>query len=360
MTCCKFQPSVIIDAAIYVYFVAWPAGGLHIRLPEHDTAAQIATYDHTEYLHSVDLMHESEQTSEQTIPINNDILEQALRMPLFSETGDDMNVSQHAKAASATGGIAILHYHKTGAAYTAQLMDVLASRKWKQLENGTFPFQSEVDTLPGEWIRVTRPGKAIRISNNTRIVHFYRNPVKLLLSGYRFHKNTPEPWESDPRSCADPSHFENDVFQACGCNCSYGGLLNAAGNENTGLVIEALWERPHLDQMVGVLQGHANNENALHLTVEHLAASYDATVRCMLKFLGMAEAAQVGKYTRELGSLDVGKHPNSHVTNNRYNNTGLQRFLETRAVWGPQLSRLRAHERLIFNRQAELYGCPVV
>lgn len=125
-------------------------------------------------------------------------------------------------------------------------------------------------------------------------------------------------------------------------------------SEEHGVVIEMLLERQEIQNMVGNLQRWANTPEVLHLSMEHLATDFNATVSCITRFAGFHNQGQL---LREAQMLD--RHAGKHVTSGKYNNTGLRRILEGLEPWGAQVKKLREVAQRIYERQNYMFGCPI-
>ena len=80
--------------------------------------------------------------------------------------------------------------------------------------------------------------------------HIIRDPRDLVVSGYRYHLRCDEQWTRCP---LDDSMRTRLGVQQLGCSeeaktCSFQELLNAVDQE-TGLMLELNWRRPHFEQM---------------------------------------------------------------------------------------------------------------
>jgi hypothetical protein len=222
---------------------------------------------------------------------------------------------------------------------------------------------SELST--GEWARVKAPAVDWPLPNDARTLYFFRDPVDLLISAYRYHSDEimhETPWQTVTTRCHNcDANASNVLFELCDFTCTYVDLLHDLG-ELGGVVVEAYQSRRQLEYMVGNFIRWANNPNVLFLSMEHLGEDYNATMKCMLDFLSFSGDDQ--KAMDELVKLDIhGKGTDTdnmdHVTEGKYENDQIQAKLENHTTWIPQLKKIRNNLLSVYNRQADLYGCPV-
>uniref|UniRef100_A0A7S1QBH9 Sulfotransferase domain-containing protein n=1 Tax=Alexandrium catenella TaxID=2925 RepID=A0A7S1QBH9_ALECA len=223
------------------------------------------------------------------------------------------------------------------------------------------------------------PSRSWPLPKHVRVVHWVREPLSLILSGYRYAKSQSlEPWQawrSHCWSCDEDAH--RAAFRACGYQCSYNDLLHYLDEAN-GALLEAILDRAMLQNMLSNVQRWANHPNVLHLSVSHLRADYVLSIKCMLRFLGLAG----DHITQRLESLDHDPHlfcqangtefqdlcdwilrnahtrNDRHTTYGRYNNSALRRLLAEHPVWAEQFDAARQALSAVFRRQQALYGCP--
>lgn len=290
--------------------------------------------------------------------------------PLFSSGIDSLPEVLPVSQSTQSGGVALLYYHKTGYAFSLGLLNKLAGTiqnknlynlHGQKYKNGhrSQNFFSDAIKIEGEgWLRVNQPSATMPFPEGARVIHFYRNPVSRLLSAYRYHsqKTTAEPWEGGIATCQWCTEEENAmIFSSCEHNCNYFDLLQQL-NETQGIKIEALDSRQTIEQSIFNMWRWVNNGDVLHLSMEHLATDFDATMSCILQFLNMTVTEnQLAK----LQKLDVKRNPNKHVTRGNFDNSKLKTYLESHKHWGPQFTAIQSVENQIWLRQKNLYGCPV-
>jgi len=298
---------------------------------------------------------------------------QELDKELFNEEVATIAVAPHLHAPKRDGGVGMAHYHKTGNHLSIQFgkaLHKILGMNEKRFKNSSwehqFPeggktwdgFWHETIAVPsGDFARVISPSMAWRLPEGTPVVHWYRDPVDLVVSGYRYHVNisSAERWEfrkgSAPRIDAEA---HKAIFSICQNKCSYLQLLGAVPEEQGGK-IEMLMERQMIKNMVGNLQRWANNAQVLHLSMEHLRTDFNSTMTCLLKFMGLDNGDD-----QLLMELQKSDHPSgSHVTHGLHDDTAFRTTLE-HANWGAQKDSNRALFRLINERQKTMFGCPVL
>lgn len=411
--------SSILAIALIAVVVVPQSNAIQLRLSGKDTSKLIFKEDDTKYLfndagmlnHDAIKMKLQEPIQEvgATLIHASKMAAEALQKPLIPFKFE-MVADSATPRADATGGVAILSYHKTGHVLAKQIASMMVggNAEWDsgKVQGGahacyashskkcrkhfgedffymkrnmsgneytegfhdgkatrstyTSFYDGDVSAKDGKFVVIDDPAHTISISENIRTVHFYRNPISKILSAYRYHmgKGSAEFWEgheSQCHACDDDAHAA--IFDACDYKCNYFQLLNSA-NWTDGIVFEALQSRQELLHMLKNLQRWANDKNVLHLSVDQLPVSFDDTMQCMLNFLGTSSQSH---YMKKLQQLDISRQKNisRHVTSGKYNNTDLKAFLESHAFWAPQFQQVQKQEREIFERQAKLYGCPL-
>jgi len=217
----------------------------------------------------------------------------------------------------------------------------------------------DVPMLPN--YHVEGPAETWDLPPNSRTVHWVRDPVKQIISAYRYNSHgslaseMPELYLNTTAKCGwcdMPSHHA--IFELCGFNCTYSELINALPEE-AGVMVEATHESAILQHMVANIERWANEPGVLFLSMDHLSKDFDATMECLLSFSGLGDATAMDR----LQFLDVSRYPSDHTTSGQFNNTALEQLLEQHpAIAGP-VPALRAALSTIYERQHRIYGCPV-
>lgn len=195
---------------------------------------------------------------------------------------------------------------------------------------------------------------------NARTVFWVRDPVKQILSAYRYETgpslaDTPDRWVTMKAKCGWcdlPSHHA--VFETCGFNCSVQGLLNALPPES-GVLVEATLQSSVLQNMVANIERWANDPDVLFLSSEHLSADFNGTMGCLIDFAGLQSRVDLPR----LQLLDLSQFPSTHATAGLYNNTDLERTLEQQPHVAEPLGAVRNVLRAVYERQRRVYSCPV-
>jgi len=223
------------------------------------------------------------------------------------------------------------------------------------------------------YLRVSNPGlywtppppSSLRPVVN--MVHWVRDPVALILSGYRYHmgEESSEAWEASLRVCHNcDAEAWKLIFAECDYRCGYYTLLNAV-EEDVGVILEALEERAMLEVMMGNVAKWMNDPGVLQLSAEHLKRDFSGTMSCMIKFLKVSPADQpllLQKFnTMDVYSAQHARHVemNRHVTEGKYDNRALRTKLENHPKWGSEFTAARQLMVKIFERQQRDYGCPM-
>jgi len=287
--------------------------------------------------------------------------------PLFPNWLVRFEIEEDLPPPNASGGVVMLYYHKTGCLFSRALAGNLD--RWHNKRVEFYMNRSSVGYKHGRafksfwdkdiavsadtYARVGNPSSSWRLPLNVRVLHFYRDPVKAVMSAYRYHSDntSAESWEKLENVCHECHADDHEtIFELCEFNCSYHDLLQKL-DEITGVAVEMVHSREQFMNMIGSLRKWANDPNVLHLSMEHLQEDFNATVDCMFAFLG------------ETGGLEhleeIVPPESSHVTFDKYNNDELAKSLEAHPVWGPQLQDIRRLGLAISERQAKLYNCPV-
>lgn len=321
---------------------------------------------------------------------NDSSLPRVVKMtPLFPEGIASALNALHVKASiprsSGTNGVILVNYHKTGEFFLTRILKVLPplfgatltedyEPKFERMFGSDFHNTSAyrgyvgsgVSALSnGDWARVRGPSATLPLQKDVRTVYFFRDPVDLILSAYRYHSAEPmrEPrWQSTPNQCHNcDATASNALFRVCNFNCTYLELLRGL-NETGGCLAEAYQSRKQLEHMVGNLVKWANDPNVLFLSLEHLGTDYERTMQCMLDFLAFSGDTQTAM--TKLAKFDI--HNDSanlenmtHVTEGKYDNKKIQSLLESHTSWVPQFKQIGRNLLSIYLRQKKMYGCPV-
>jgi hypothetical protein len=321
---------------------------------------------------------------------NDTSLPRVVKMtPLLPEgivdTLNDLTVNTSIPRSSGANGVVLVNYHKTGEYFANHIQQVLPSLFGanfagdyvnKEVQDFGPDFHdtsayrgyvgSGISTLSsGAWARVKAPSADWPLQNGVRTVYFFRDPVDLLVSAYRYHneETMKEPeWQSTSNRCHNcDATASNALFRVCNFNCNYFELLHGL-NERVGTLAEAYQSRQQLEHMVGNLVRWANDPNVLFLSMEHLGTDYNRTMQCMLDFLAFSGDTQTAM--AELVKFDIHKESVNtdsmdHVTEGKYENKRIQSLLESHTSWVPQFRQIRRNLLSIYSRQDNMYGCPV-
>lgn len=230
-----------------------------------------------------------------------------------------------------------------------------------------------LSTSNASWLQIVEPSEYWIAPGNTRMVYGFRDPIRLVMSGYRYHSSGIEPLWTQQKTgdmrclnCAK-SDFAL-LFSASPQNYSYLDLLSAYPEEEA-VLLEVIRARNQLQAMRGNLKRWMNDRNALLLTVDHFATDFNQTATCLLRFLGFEGDSQ--QYSSALSLLQVANiHSASfrsadehalqhHLTSGRYDNTNLENVLKEHPILGPQFAEIRSAAEAIHQRQFKMYGCPM-
>lgn len=302
---------------------------------------------------------------------------------------------------NASGGVLWLSYHKSGYGLMGQLKNIVApifgannessilslfgsdffrecyalpmenwARRWRNQKqcNGSFNMLS---TTTAFQVHVHTPRDDWPVPGNVRLVFSFRDPIKLVLSAYRYHAADKEEWESSTSGfgvnsrclyCAKADY--NLLFSACpnkSNKYSYLDLLSSYPEED-GVMVEFIRARNQMQMMLENLKRWMNDRNALVLSVEHFETDFNQTATCLLRFLGLKEDAK--GYSLAVAHLQEANpdspsfaHP-KHKTSGHYDNSNLEKIFREHPILGPPFAEIRAAADLIYQRQFETYGCP--
>jgi len=242
--------------------------------------------------------------------------------------------------------LCIVNHHKAGVTVYSHIREALppevfrnATEHWEPIMDGTH-----------------------YVGRNEKFLHFIRDPVDLIVSGYRYHQHKwgREVWSWGHLRLQDPPCFECDdedhdiIFSSCDSNCTYFELLNRL-DEVSGVATEAISARLALTSMAEFMSMMVGNRNALQLSFGLFQADPVKTSACLLKFLGFKGNATL---TKSVASAAVTVQDPAHVTHGLYDNSKVKAYLEGHPAWAQDFRAIRKLMRRVFRRQAKLYGCP--
>jgi len=205
--------------------------------------------------------------------------------------------------------------------------------------------------------RIIMPQADIPFPAAGPVIHWIREPFDLIISAYRYHMQSPENWEHHTSTCHGCNEEEwQDIFGICNYSCTYTELLRQAPSEK-GVMIEAWNERGQINRMVNNFFAWSSNARVLHMSLSHLASDYERSMSCINHFLGGR-----GLDANSLHALNLLKaSPNdAHTTAGKYNNTMIRSLLEAVPIWSKQNEIVRTAMDTIFQRQVELFDCPIL
>lgn len=283
---------------------------------------------------------------------------------------DNAIVAPDRDKANGAGQLVFINYHKTGTFLEYDLSKYFASLRHVDLvHKGSLEswqwdvrdyWISRVDAEAADSvITVDSPSTSWEMPRGARGIHFVRDPVALLLSAYRYHGNnvSAENWEGRAATCHMCGETEHSmIFETCGGTCGYLQLLRSV-DEHVGIAIEAIHSRKTIGVMLGNFVRWRKNPDVLHITMEHFSADYDAAVNCIIRFWGFEVTPQLTEALREFNIES--KLDNPHDTHSIYNNTFLRQELESNARWGNEFRAARVSLQAVFERESQLYGCPL-
>eukprot|EP00746_Dinoflagellata_sp_MGD_P078599 gnl/MRDRNA2_/MRDRNA2_31417_c0_seq1.p1 gnl/MRDRNA2_/MRDRNA2_31417_c0~~gnl/MRDRNA2_/MRDRNA2_31417_c0_seq1.p1 ORF type:complete len:416 (+),score=69.15 gnl/MRDRNA2_/MRDRNA2_31417_c0_seq1:97-1344(+) len=302
------------------------------------------------------------------------LIEKEEQKSMFSDIMKEVTASPSIDSLKLNGGLVMAHYHKTGCEFTRQFQKILQEvnsfipKAYKDREVRDLPhggtshgkfFQENLSIPLNTIAKVANPSMAWNLPLDAPVVHWYREPIDLIMSGYRYHSNevSAEKWEKRMSTLirVDKKAY-NAIFSSCGFQCSYLQLLKSV-SEQQGVILESLMERQELQNMVVNLQRWGNNPQVLHVTMEHLETDFSLTMKCIIKFYGIDESStlleELNTLYRPPGSNDP------HVTSGKHDNTKLRILLEQHPTWGREFEKLKGLSKSIYSRQNKMYGCPM-
>jgi len=291
-----------------------------------------------------------------------------------------------APSANKNVALVLLNFHKTGWEFGVRFL-----RIWNE-QNNTGLLISSPGESPGSYIGsplwnyaqnlsshwnlmhgVSAPlVQKIIGSNDFRMLNWIRKPHSLIVSAYRYHMHSPDLWGKTVHS----AHFSTNLFSegdrvaykkdndlmfgACDHHCTYTQLLKsvAAVNETLAVTIEGLNMRATLNHMVDVTYAYLNDARVLHLSVDHLAKDFTGTMRCINAFLKGRDLKP-----GQLHAFDKLQRAKSdkdrHTTRGRYDNTFLEQALLSLPNWSSSFVAFSKVVSKLFERQADMYECPI-
>lgn len=266
--------------------------------------------------------------------------------------------------------IALAHYHRTGTAFCNMLQGVLSGLTgWVEVDHfnasGVDVFPVDSDLPSGSISRYVFPSStwALPPTAGSRVVHFVRDPVDIIISSYKYHRLQREVWTSCARRCV--ACYAEDarwLFEHCD-QCAMDDILLHC-TEAWGL--EAMYRllRRLIDLMLANVARWASNPQVLHLSVEHFRSDFDVTTMCLYRFLSLDRVPTNKAITPEkfLRSMRDVPYLEGHATYNLdLGRHGVYKnMLEGDPRYGAQFRRIRILLSIIYESQAQLYGCPVL
>merc|ERR1712096_577655 len=104
--------------------------------------------------------------------------------------------------------------------------------------------------------------------------------------------------------------------------------------------------------MLGNIIRWAATSRVLHLSMEHLAKDFWRTLECMNNFLGRGRRLDLDS---RVGNLNGG---GAHATKS-YDNLYIESVLIQETVWGKEFLTARKAINKIYQRQVDLFDCPM-
>lgn len=224
------------------------------------------------------------------------------------------------------------------------------------------------DIEPLKLLLVAKPSKQWEPPDGTLIVHWVRDPLRLIASAYRFLSKGSEKWQMRTRlcnychrgalemlddTCADASERRH---------CSYYNVINSLNDTEGSLYVTLMLQR-QLQDMAGNIERWVKlKDDVLHLSVEMLSHDFDGTINCLMQFLNI-DARLRTKVLLAMQTFDVNRHKGhhaQHVTSGKFDNSEIIGFLQTLPVWGQQFQEMSVAMQVIHRRQERQYGCPQV
>lgn len=293
-----------------------------------------------------------------------------------------------------SGRVVFAHYHKTGTIVTGKVMQALFGPAFYWAINASaltrmfvglpwsrvlpicsfvtckwgFPWEADLPPSEGQLgVGLSAPSRSWQMHPEDLVIHWYRDPLAIILSGFRYHGgehsmdgvDVLEDWgwlvqPSMCLTCDDEAHAS--TFGVCGYRCRYHELLQHV-DEETGVLMEALLSRRAVEDMLVNLARWANEPRVLHLSMEHLLTGLNETSACLLRFLGRDEP--LAERLRQLDErVDTGGP--QHHTSSHYDNTRLRAFLMESPLWREHFEKAKRVSCDVFARQSRMYGCPMI
>jgi len=269
---------------------------------------------------------------------------------------------------SGQGPVTLVAYHKTGYELSDRLLSTWSSltgdryaHASKQCTDGWSQNQCTPTFVKpdAELQLVVVPPANFTLPAKAPTIHFVRHPMDLIISAYRYHLQTPEGWEKHRSSplCFECSKADwQTIFGLCSEQCPYLGLLRSLPEEE-GILVEAVGMRRQTQRMLSNVLAWASDPNVLHLSIEHLGADFDKTMRCIDSFLGLR-----GFRPEHLKTLEESlrlKPTDPHLTGGKYDNARIENTLLSAIAWASEFSSASQVLSDIFVRQGLHYDCPV-
>eukprot|EP00747_Dinoflagellata_sp_TGD_P083109 gnl/TRDRNA2_/TRDRNA2_161971_c0_seq4.p1 gnl/TRDRNA2_/TRDRNA2_161971_c0~~gnl/TRDRNA2_/TRDRNA2_161971_c0_seq4.p1 ORF type:complete len:300 (+),score=34.22 gnl/TRDRNA2_/TRDRNA2_161971_c0_seq4:61-960(+) len=197
---------------------------------------------------------------------------------------------------------------------------------------------------------IGNPSSDWPLPSRIRMIHWYRDPAAMIVSAYRYHTSNQsmydeQGWNIFPCTC----HYCDEavlaaMFKICKYSCTYFELLGSM-NEKDGVLTEASSRVTLMRHMAMNLLRWAPHSNVLHLSVEQVRFNFNATMKCMMRFMGIRMGARQDLLLEDLQELDqsrLGAQSELHSTSGKHDNTYLRQVLETHSSWGSDLVPVRA------------------
>eukprot|EP00747_Dinoflagellata_sp_TGD_P181869 gnl/TRDRNA2_/TRDRNA2_35863_c0_seq2.p1 gnl/TRDRNA2_/TRDRNA2_35863_c0~~gnl/TRDRNA2_/TRDRNA2_35863_c0_seq2.p1 ORF type:complete len:317 (+),score=14.80 gnl/TRDRNA2_/TRDRNA2_35863_c0_seq2:84-1034(+) len=280
-------------------------------------------------------------------------------------------------------GIIFATYHKTGSTFVWKLLWHLSSgdagdlpRVYFQASTLTFgpgtlqgsagqhwdtdlPQQNH-DAHIGQVHHVKEPSQYWQKPEGMCLIHWFRDPLSLLISGYNYHKwsiAADEHWLFKVGQCSFCGIEQwRRIFSQCGYKCTYRSLLRKQPFEK-GIVTEYLRAEVTIDHMLNNLKRWEHASDVLHLSVESLRSDYNASMSCMFRFLGYQPQNLLKKVQILNVGSQLGKQRSGHVTHQRYNSSSDLPLHFTDMLWTVHGDFASSINHMI-KKQSLAYGCP--
>mmetsp|Transcript_22785 Transcript_22785/g.53179 ORF Transcript_22785/g.53179 Transcript_22785/m.53179 type:complete len:416 (+) Transcript_22785:115-1362(+) len=248
-------------------------------------------------------------------------------------------------------------YHKTGTVLIVKLINTFNdhnSAKLRKVDTAFCKGESQLFSTATWSNAYSYPDiPVIRVLPNYRLVHFIRDPVKLIVSAYRYHVEGTERWLYDLgiaevndaladttfpviRDMAAGYHLTPDHRLALGHfhKAAERGLsvldYYRAAPEEEAVVVEAFRSWPEIDLLVRNYNATRHDPNTLQMRMETIQSKFMPTMRCMFQFLSESRDLDVQEAMRLVEAVDVNAHPENlkHVTTGKFDNQKVTEVLE--------------------------------